>query len=318
METMYRRRVSGRGSRTARKKHSAGLPGRERIRLLQLGVSALLFLLVFFGRGILPGQLAAWRAILCADMDLQGAAAAFGQTLADGGTVLEALDLCWARLTGVDADLPQLDTKGIATVNPPEFASYIERGYSPGFGKLFRFEQARSAPADSAGADLPESGEAVVTAVAQQFDPDGAALPERVSLQFYNLGLEETAVPVMGTVTSGFGFRDHPVSKVHSFHTAVDIGTKTGTDVLAFAEGTVRYIGENDIFGLYLKIDHDNGVSSFYAHCEELLVEKGEYVRCGQVIAKSGETGNATGPHLHFSIEKDGVRLDPAYYLDFS
>jgi len=57
-------------------------------------------------------------------------------------------------------------------------------------------------------------------------------------------------------------------------------------------------------------------VSTFYAHCRELLVQKGDTVTCGQVIAKSGDTGNATGPHLHFSIDKDGIRLDPTYYLE--
>lgn len=102
----------------------------------------------------------------------------------------------------------------------------------------------------------------------------------------------------------------------YSFHNAVDIGVSKGTDILAYADGTVRYIGEDDVFGLYLKIDHANGVSTFYAHCDKLLVSKGDVVTCGQVIAKSGETGNATGPHLHFSIEKDGIRLNPAYYLD--
>ena len=156
----------------------------------------------------------------------------------------------------------------------------------------------------------------VVTAVAQEYDDQGQELPDRVSLQYYELGLEETAVPVMSTVTSAFGFRDHPVDGEYTFHNAVDIGVSTGTDVLAFADGTVRYIGEDDVFGLYLKIDHANGVSTFYAHCDELLVSKGDTVTCGQVVAKSGETGNATGPHLHFSIEKDGIRLDPEYYLD--
>ena len=79
--------------------------------------------------------------------------------------------------------------------------------------------------------------------------------------------------------------------------------------------GAVAQLGENSVYGLYVKLDHANGVSTFYAHCKKLLVKKGETVKCGQVIAKSGETGNATGPHLHFSVEKDGVRLNPAYYL---
>ena len=71
-------------------------------------------------------------------------------------------------------------------------------------------------------------------------------------------------------------------------------------------------------FGQYLKITHTNGVSSFYAHCSKLLVRKGETVTCGQTVALVGHTGMATGSHLHFTIEKDNVRLDPAYYVELS
>lgn len=316
MDTMYRRRVAGRGSRTAGKKRSAGMSQRERLRLLQLGTSILLFLLVFLGRGILPKQMAAWKAILNSDMNLQGAVSTFGRTVSDGGNVLEAVDAFWAELTGA---APSEEEPADETRNDmlPELVSYVERAYRPEFGPLSDYELSRSSVADQ---DIPVEPveDLVVTAVAQQYDDRGMELPDRVSFQYYNLGLEETALPVMGSVTSAFGFRDHPVSGVYSFHTAVDIGVKKGTDVLAFADGTVRYIGENDIFGLYIMLDHDNGVSTFYAHCEKLLVSKGDQVVCGQVIAKSGETGNATGPHLHFSLEKDGVRLDPAYYLDLN
>ena len=313
MDTMYRRRAAGRGSRMAGRKRTGGLPARERRRLLQLGASIVLFLLVYFGRGVLPGQVAVWQVILNTDADFQGAAAAFGQILSDEGDVLKALDvfLSGEDSGGVDEqDEPQDST---VEVPLPKLTAYSDRAYAPGIGTRPLPEQTAVFVEQE---PKIEEEEPVVTAVAQVYDEQGEPLPERISLQYYVLGLEETAVPVMGTVTSGFGYRDHPVSGEYSFHTAIDIGVDTGTDVLAFGEGTVRYIGENDVFGLYLKIDHDNGVSTFYAHCDELLVGKGDEVTCGQVIAKSGETGNATGPHLHFSIEKDGIRLDPAYYLD--
>ena len=311
MDTMYRRRAVGRGSRTAGKRRGGGLPARERRRLLQLGASVALFLLVFFGRGVLPEQAAVWKMILGADMDLQSVVAAFGQAMSGGGNVLEALDVLW--LGAEESPAVEMSQEDETELPLPELNSNVQRAYAPGFGGRPVLEQAAVAQEEVA-----EPEEAVVTAVAQLYDETGEALPENVSFQYYYLGLEETAVPVMGSVTSDFGFRDHPVSGEYSFHTAVDIGVENGTDVLAFSGGTVRYIGENDVFGLYLKIDHDNGVSTFYAHCEEVLVGKGDRVECGQVVAKSGETGNATGPHLHFSIEKDGVRLDPAYYLDLT
>ncbi|MBM6897039.1 M23 family metallopeptidase, partial [Pseudoflavonifractor capillosus] len=158
---------------------------------------------------------------------------------------------------------------------------------------------------------------AVVTAVAQEYSPEGVALPANVSYEYYELGLSKTVCPVMGPVTSTFGYRTHPITQEHEFHLALDIAADEGTDIVAFADGVVEYIGRSDDdFGLYLKITHGNGVSSFYAHCSKLLVQKGDEVKCGQTVALVGETGMATGPHLHLTIEKDNIRLDPAYYVD--
>lgn len=299
--------------------------------LLQLGVSLLLFCLVFVGRGILPGQVAAWREALGRDMDLSGAVTSFGQTVSEGGGVLEALGLFWTEMIGSDVEQPEKAKDGDTAFSPhvslPTPREQIE---DPAFGGLPSLNgsgpdeapqvetdiKPAEVPADTIQTAVEPERESVVTAVAQTYDGNGERLPNNVSFQYYNLGLEETAVPVVGSITSGFGFRDHPVSGEYTFHTAQDIGTPKGTDVLAFANGTVRYIGESSIYGLYVRLDHDNGVSTFYAHCQKLLVSKGDEVTCGQVIAKSGDTGNATGPHLHFSIDKDGVRLDPAWYLD--
>ena len=158
----------------------------------------------------------------------------------------------------------------------------------------------------------------LVTAVAEEYTADGVKLPSNVSFSYYDLGLEQTAVPVMGAVTSTFGYRDHPSSGKNEFHLALDIGAAEGTEIGAFADGVVEYIGESDVFGQYLKISHANNVSSFYAHCSKLLVRKGETVTCGQTVALVGQTGDATGPHLHLTIEKDNIRLDPAYYVELS
>jgi murein DD-endopeptidase MepM/ murein hydrolase activator NlpD len=311
---MYRRRAAGSGGRTARKKRPEKISALERRRLLQLGASVALFLLVFLGRGVFPQQMQTWKSILSADTDFRGAVTAFGQNVSEGTAVLDALETFWLELTGNTPPSAEEET-GTISVEPLNYRAQIHQ---------WQFEGAPAFPvetetAGSLGSEpAPSEEEAVVTAVAQAYTEDGQELPERVSLQYYALGLEETTAPVIGSVTSSFGYRDHPVSGEYTFHTAVDLGVSTGTDVLAFADGTVEYIGENSIYGLYVKVDHDNGVATFYAHCSKLLVSKGDTVSCGQVIAKSGQTGNATGPHLHFSIEKDSVRLDPTYYLDLS
>lgn len=312
MNTMYRRRMSGRGKRTGAKKHASGPVSREYCRLFQLLASAALFALVFFGRGVFPQQAALWNRILNSSTDLKRVMSAIESTVAEGGSLWDVVDFFKEDLETPNEE--QTSHPSAEEVTFPAMIPYFYRAYVPGFG-------ARPLLTQSVGgaAEVPaghENTEQLVTAAAQEYSDTGEALPANVSFQYYELGLEKTTAPVSGSVTSAFGFRDHPVDGEYSFHAAVDIGVKKGTDVLAFGDGCVRYIGENDVFGLYVKIDHDNGVSTFYAHCEELLVRKGQTLKCGDVIAKSGETGNATGPHLHFSIEKDGIRLDPLLYLD--
>lgn len=147
-------------------------------------------------------------------------------------------------------------------------------------------------------------------------DYDGPALPENVSMDWYSLHLENTVTPVMGSMTSPFGWREDPFGGADQvFHHGLDLGVPIGTDVLAFASGTVEYIGESDIYGLYMQIDHGNGVKSFYAHCSKLCVGQGKAVSAGDKIAESGDTGNATGPHLHLELKRDGIYLDPRLYV---
>ena len=78
----------------------------------------------------------------------------------------------------------------------------------------------------------------------------------------------------------------------------------------------VDYIGESDIYGQYLQIRHEGGLTSFYAHCSKLCVQQGQTVAAGEKVAESGATGNATGPHLHFELKLDGVLLNPTYYIE--
>lgn len=145
---------------------------------------------------------------------------------------------------------------------------------------------------------------------------DGPELPEEASMDKYDLHLEEIVSPVTAAMTSNFGWRQDPFGEGQSFHHGLDMGVPTGTTVLAFSGGTVEYIGESDIYGQYLQIDHGNGVKSFYAHCSKLCVQQGQKVEAGEKVAESGETGNATGPHLHLELKRDGIYLNPAYYVE--
>lgn len=287
----------------------------ERRRLAQLIVSLALFLAVFFGRDLYPERIGAWSEMIGADVSLSDVFRGFGQALDAGegfGQALKAMGL--AALGNRPEPQP-------AVSDAPEPLTSVTPLADTG---RFGLDQAKEYGITAAMPDKPEPTPAVtpipepevVTAVAQVYAADGTALPSNVSFLYYELGLEKTVVPVSGTVTSGFGYRKSPTSGKREFHLAIDIAADKGTPIAAFADGVVRYIGESNEFGLYLMIDHANGVSTFYAHCSKLLVKKGESVSCGQTVALVGDTGNVTGAHLHLTVLKDNIRLDPAHYVD--
>lgn len=139
------------------------------------------------------------------------------------------------------------------------------------------------------------------------------ALPTNVLCEVPELPFSYTDPLARGT-SSGFGFRLHPIQNEVKFHYGTDIAADTGTAITAFADGTVRAIGENDSYGKYIIIDHADGYSTLYAHCSELCVSSGSVER-GQLIARVGETGAATGPHLHFELQMGQKYLNPEFYI---
>ncbi|MDI9441152.1 MAG: peptidoglycan DD-metalloendopeptidase family protein [Bacillota bacterium] len=121
--------------------------------------------------------------------------------------------------------------------------------------------------------------------------------------------------PVQGRISSGYGYRTHPVTKVYHFHGGIDIAVAHGTPVRAALAGKVVKAGNLGGLGLAIVIDHGNEITTWYGHNSALLVRVGDYVQQGQVIARSGRTGVATGPHLDFRIKIRDQTVDPLKYL---
>lgn len=115
--------------------------------------------------------------------------------------------------------------------------------------------------------------------------------------------------PVSGSVSSRYGPR------WGTTHKGTDIAAPTGTPIKASAAGTVTFAGEYSTYGKLVIISHGNGVQTYYGHCSVLNVKEGQKVSSGQVIAKVGSTGNATGPHLHFEIRINGVAYNAELYI---
>ncbi len=123
------------------------------------------------------------------------------------------------------------------------------------------------------------------------------------------------AWPVHGLLTSGFGPRIHPISGQPSFHEGIDLEVPEGTDVYAACAGRVIIAGRHNGYGLYVVLEHSNGYRTLYAHLSEIVVYRGQFIEGGQRIARSGNTGNSTGPHLHFEIVQYGRPLNPLALL---
>lgn len=115
--------------------------------------------------------------------------------------------------------------------------------------------------------------------------------------------------------SSPYGNRIDPIKNVQSFHTGTDLACPTGTPIYASMSGTVSYTGVSSVFGNYVIINHTNGYQTLYAHMSKILVKKGQSVGQDTKIGLVGSTGYSTGPHLHFTVYKNGKIVDPMTVL---
>ncbi len=127
---------------------------------------------------------------------------------------------------------------------------------------------------------------------------------------------DEPVMPVAGArITSRFGYRTHPITGNYGFHTGLDLAAAEGTPIAAAFYGTVAETGEDDAWGKYVLLEHSEGFATFYCHLSEIYAEEGAVIRQGETIGLVGSTGWSTGPHLHFEVRINGVRVDPELLL---
>ncbi len=139
--------------------------------------------------------------------------------------------------------------------------------------------------------------------------------PANASIEKYNIKNKGSTV-AEGYISSGYGIRRNPFNKKEKeFHTGMDIAAPKGTFIKAAFSGIVTHSDNSAMAGNYIKIDSPGGITTMYAHNQFNLVKRGEKVIEGQVIATMGETGNATGPHVHFEFLADGIRYNPIYAI---
>ena len=112
-------------------------------------------------------------------------------------------------------------------------------------------------------------------------------------------------------ISSEYGFRKHPKTGKKSFHHGIDLAGTWQENVRSTAPGTIVFAGREGAFGKVVRIEHDYGISTLYAHLSRITVSVGDYVAENAVIGKMGNTGRSAGPHLHYEIQVDGKSVDP-------
>lgn len=187
--------------------------------------------------------------------------------------------------------------------------------------ELVRFIQTGLADLEQAAAQaavrLADGAATAESARAAHGQPARAA-PAGASTESYQPAFAlALPLPAGFAPTSGYGWRDDPLTADGSedFHLGADLAAAEGTPVYAAADGVVRWSGLGQSYGNYLRILHADGDETLYAHMQYLFVHPGQQVRQGQVIGTVGQTGDVTGPHLHFELLHEGIRYDPAAAL---
>ena len=121
--------------------------------------------------------------------------------------------------------------------------------------------------------------------------------------------------PCLGAISDGFGMRMHPILHIRRMHEGIDIIADVGSPVYATGNGRVDFEGHRGGYGLTVELDHGYGYHTIYAHLSKILVKRGQKVTRGTQIAKTGDSGLSTGPHLHYEVEHNGVKENPAGFF---
>ena len=158
-------------------------------------------------------------------------------------------------------------------------------------------------------AEVPASGSSI---------PRTDDLPGNVDMLQRVLNFDYADPVPAGDITSLFGVRSDPLEGGGRFDYGLDIAGEEGTVISAFADGVVTAVGDSTDLGKYVTVTHEGGYSTLYAHCRRITASDGQQVRCGDPIAEMGDTGRATGVHLHFELHQDDVYLNPIYYVTFA
>lgn len=162
----------------------------------------------------------------------------------------------------------------------------------------------------AASAAQTDAGAASAAASGGFWPVSSRTVPAGASLARYTLP-ERLVQPTAGTLSSGFGFRENPVNGEDDFHAGIDIAAARGTPVVCALDGQVVKTGVNALRGNYAVVHHRGGLQTLYQHLDCIFVRAGQRLARGELLGTVGSTGLTTGPHLHFELIVDDLRVDP-------
>lgn len=310
-----RRLMSARARRArkvrVRRCKSEPLTAKDLRLMLRLVACGGIFTALVAAKLLLPAKMAGFNEKLSAamerNMDVQAVFSAVGRAFSgEEGVAEEVYQAVFhpqeeAVQTG--GALPEADAPVKMTTRTPK----IRDGAALDTLRSFRTEPEN--PENSPAPESPPASNLAYVLYSQE------NLPEGVSMEQALLGFDYCAPLAAGALSSDFGYREHPTEGEERFHYGVDLAADTGTEVRCFADGAVTAVGDSSSYGRYCVIAHEGGYSTLYAHCSRITVSSGAAVSRGQKIAEVGETGMATGPHLHFELQREGTYLNPIYYV---
>lgn len=322
LAAMQRRRSVGRSqsvrsSRGGARGKNEPLTARDLRLLLRLVACGGIFVALVAAKLLLPARMAGFNEKLSAameqNMDVQAVFSAVGRAFS--GEEVGVEEVYQAVFHPQAAEAAPTSLKPLPQTGGTLQAVELQDG---GAMEVLRSYRAESGASTGSGVSSLEAP----TAPERELDAANLAyvlysqenLPEGVSMEQAILGFDYCA-PVAGVLSSDFGYREHPVEGEERFHYGVDLAADVGTEVDCFADGTVTAVGESSSYGRYCIVAHDGGYSTLYAHCSRITASSGAAVSRGQKIAEVGETGMATGPHLHFELQREGTYLNPIYYV---
>ena len=290
--------ASRRRSAGARRRRSEPLSRRDLRRLAQLVACGGVFVLLVAAKLLLPARMAAFNQMLSSameqNMDVQAVFSAVGRAFSGERSMEELYQAVFHPQEEEAVPTGALQEAGTGTARPVRL---LDTG---GLDTLRRYRREEADPPAESAAYVLYSQE---------------NLPKGVSMEQVRLGFDYGPPLAGGVVSSDFGYRDHPVEGEERFHYGVDLAAEAGAEVDCFADGTVTAVGESSSYGRYCVVAHEGGYATLYAHCRRVTASSGAAVRQGEKIAGVGDTGMATGPHLHFELQRDGAYLNPIYYV---